>query len=64
MRLVAPNYLEEITRCASGRDKFDELLIDTIQKARDTGYSWKRIGEALGVTRQAATERYAKHMRG
>ena len=41
---------------------YDQLVIDTIQKARDNNVSWTRIGEALGVSRQAATERYKPHM--
>ena len=39
---------------------YDKLVVETIQKARDNGVSWERIGRALGVSRQAATERYHK----
>lgn len=42
---------------------YDQLVIETIQKARDANVSWTRIGEALGVSRQAATERYKPLMR-
>lgn len=63
MKLVYPaNYLDEIATAAKGRAMYDQLLIDTIQKARDAQVSWTRIGEALGVSRQAATERYKPHM--
>ena len=54
------NYLDEITRCAKGRAMYDILLVQTIQKARDNEISWERIGMALGVSRQAATQRYQK----
>jgi hypothetical protein len=64
MKLIVPtNYLTEITKCANGRDQYDSLLIDAIQKARDSYISWERIGDALGVSRQAATQRYARHMK-
>jgi hypothetical protein len=63
MKKVLPtNYLEEITTAARGRAMYDKLVIETIQRARDNYVSWERIGMALGVSRQAATERYAKHM--
>lgn len=64
MKLVVPtHYLDEITTCARGRAMYDNLLVETIQKARDNAVSWERIGEALGVSRQAATQRYQKLMR-
>lgn len=63
MKLVVPtNYLTEIAKCAEGRDQYDELLIAAIQKARDSFISWERIGDALGVSRQAAAQRYGRHM--
>lgn len=64
MKLVYPaNYLDEIATAARGKAMYDSLLVETIQKARDANVSWARIGMALGVSRQAATERYLKHMR-
>jgi len=35
-------------------------LGDWVQLARDRGLSWTEIGQALGVSRQAAWERFAK----
>lgn len=63
MKLVGPDFLDEIATAARGRAMYDQLVIETIQKARDNGYSWGAIGTALNVTRQAARERYAKHMK-
>ena len=57
------DYLHEIASCAKGREKYDRLVVDAIQKARDIGISWGQIGRALGVSRQAAQQRYGKHMR-
>jgi hypothetical protein len=36
----------------------DELLDHFVQQARGQGCSWTQIGEALGVTRQAAQQRH------
>jgi hypothetical protein len=36
----------------------DELLDHFVKEARDQGCSWTQIGEALGVTRQAAQQRH------
>jgi hypothetical protein len=36
----------------------DELLHQSIAAARHAGHSWAEIGELLGVTRQAAHQRY------
>ena len=56
------DYIDEIVRVAKGQSMYDTLMIDTIQAARYGGVSWERIGEALGVTRQAAQQRYGPHM--
>ncbi|MFR0357523.1 ClpX C4-type zinc finger protein [Streptomyces sediminimaris] len=45
-----------LTRDVSSRS---DLAVDQIMKqARDAGYSWTVIGERLGVSRQAARQRY------
>ncbi|HZM32795.1 MAG TPA: Clp protease N-terminal domain-containing protein [Acidimicrobiales bacterium] len=36
----------------------DDLLDHFVTKAREAGMSWAQIGEALGVTRQAAQQRH------
>ncbi|HET6954347.1 MAG TPA: Clp protease N-terminal domain-containing protein [Acidimicrobiales bacterium] len=36
----------------------DDLLDHFVTGAREDGYSWAQIGEALGVTRQAAQQRH------
>lgn len=64
MRLVEPKYLDEIATASKGRAMYDQLVIEAVQAARDAGFSWQSIGQALCVSRQAARERYGKHMRG
>ena len=37
----------------------DKLTRESVQRARTAGHSWTQIGEALGVTKQTAWERYS-----
>lgn len=43
---------------ATLRDAADQKLFELVGFARDAGASWAAIGEALGVTTQAAHQRY------
>jgi len=52
------DMMKDLHRLSQGRDKYDDLIIDAVTVARTNGYSWGMIGEALGVTRQAAFARY------
>jgi len=38
----------------------DEVVRAVVQQARDRGVTWQTIGDALGVSRQAAFQRYGK----
>jgi hypothetical protein len=49
--------LHEACRVAAALDK---LTRESVQRARAAGHSWTEIGEALGVTKQAAWERYSR----
>ncbi len=54
--------LDRISAAATLKDQIeqlgDELLDHFVKDARDAGCSWTQIGEALGVTRQAAQQRH------
>lgn len=54
--------LDRVTAAAAIKDQIealgDELLDRFVKQARDQGCSWTQIGEALGVTRQAAQQRH------
>jgi hypothetical protein len=43
---------------AALRDAADRKLFELVGFAREAGASWAAIGEALGVTTQAAHQRY------
>lgn len=49
-----------ILDAAAVRDAADELLGQRVMQARDAGMSWTKVGELLGITRQAATKRYSR----
>ena len=48
--------LREACRASTALDK---LTRESVQRAREAGHSWTQIGEALGVTKQTAWERYS-----
>jgi hypothetical protein len=39
----------------------DDAIYHAVTGLRDTGYSWADIGARLGVTRQAAQQRWGRH---
>jgi len=42
------------------QDETEWLLVRAVRLARQDGYDWGRIGRLLGVTRQAARERFQR----
>jgi len=48
--------LREACRVTAALDK---LTCESVRRARAAGHSWTEIGQALGVTKQAAWERYS-----
>jgi len=40
------------------RAYIDEQLVDVVREARASGATWSQIGDALGVSHQAAMKRY------
>jgi Clp amino terminal domain, pathogenicity island component len=55
--------LDRVSAAAILKDQLehfgDDLLDHFVQQARDEGCSWTQIGDALGVTRQAAQQRHS-----
>lgn len=61
------DILEEIEwkaeRAASAQrivDKFEQMLAESVARARGEGLTWDEIGDALGMTRQGAQQRYGR----
>ncbi len=53
--------LQTIARLVETRDAALAAIDDAVKAARAAGYTWEAIAEALGVTRQAARERYGAY---
>ena len=54
--------LAAISAWARERDEHDSKLVGLVRAARAQGASWAHIGARLGITKQAAHERFAKEI--
>lgn len=57
-RRVATGDVEALPALAALAAQVDTALGDAVTGLRDTGYSWAEIASRLGVTRQAAQQRW------
>jgi uncharacterized NAD(P)/FAD-binding protein YdhS len=48
---------------ADSEAEIDRIRRDRVRAARAAGASWQQIGDALGITRQAAWEHYSADVR-
>ena len=55
--LVDPLVL--LVALADGAIKVDDKMSDLVAHCRQSGKSWTQIGQALGITKQAAWERFS-----
>ncbi len=51
--------LTALPRIAKTTVQVEKNLTDWVRRARELGATWARIGEALGMTRQSAWERFS-----
>ncbi|MFJ9908409.1 DUF3887 domain-containing protein [Streptomyces sp. NPDC101152] len=58
--LSPPAYLELVRRSQGVDGMAEQVLKLCVQQARDAGHTWQEIGDLLGVTRQAAFQRFGK----
>ncbi len=54
--LDVPEYL--LRRAVIARARCEHQVVDAVVTARRAGLSWSRIGKELGVSAQAAQQRY------
>ena len=63
-RRVADLDIEGLSGLVLLRDELDALIVDSARKLQDQpkgqGYSWSEIGRVLGITKQAAQQRFGK----
>ena len=57
-RRVAAGDIEAVTAMAATAEEMDTAMRDAITGLRQIGYSWADIGLRLGVSRQAAQQRW------
>ena len=53
------DLLREMVRAHGAHQNVDRGVAQHVAALRDRGVSWARIGEALGITRQSAWERFS-----
>jgi hypothetical protein len=58
--LTPPAYLDMVRRSRDVDDLAGQVLKLCVQQSRDAGHTWQEIGDLLGVTRQAAFQRFGK----
>jgi hypothetical protein len=58
--LASPPYLDLIRHAQGTHLVAEQVLRLCVQQARDAGHTWQEIGDLLGVTRQAAFQRFGK----
>jgi hypothetical protein len=59
LELNKHNVLANLGRTLAEYDALDKRVISIIAAARGFGWTWQKIGDTLGTSRQAAWERYA-----
>ena len=59
-RRVADGDIEALTLMVILADDLDDATRQAIDGLRESGYSWAEIGSRLGITRQAAQQRWGR----
>jgi hypothetical protein len=59
-RRVAHGDIDALTAMTSLADQLDAAIGQAVTGLRATGYSWAEIGARLGITRQAAQQRWGQ----
>jgi hypothetical protein len=60
-RRVQDADIEDLADMLAMRDQLDDVIRSTVTEMRAKHeFSWARIGEAMGTTRQAAQQRYGR----
>jgi len=58
--LAPPAYLDQVRNALRAHQLAEQVLKLCVQQSRDAGHTWQEIGDLLGVTRQAAFQRFGK----
>jgi hypothetical protein len=60
IRRIAAGDIESLTHMVSLADDINDAITRSVHGLRAAGYSWAEIGSRLGVTRQAAQQRWGR----
>ncbi len=55
--------LERLALAAQVRARAEQVVVLKVQECRSSGATWQQVGDALGVSMQAAQQRYGKTTR-
>ena len=58
--VASPAYLDIVRRAQRVDELSGQVLKLCVQQSRDAGHTWQELGDLLGVTRQAAFQRFGK----
>ncbi|MFE4856639.1 DUF3887 domain-containing protein [Streptomyces sp. NPDC056670] len=58
--LEPPAYLDLVRRARDVDGLAEQVLKLSVRQSRDAGHTWQEVGDLLGVTRQAAFQRFGK----
>ena len=59
-RRVGDGEVEALALMVGLADELDTAIAEAVRGLRDRGYSWAEIGARLGITRQAAQQRWGQ----
>ena len=61
-RRAADGDVEALTLMTGLADELDAAIAEAVKGLRSRGYSWAEIGSRLGITRQAAQQRWGQQL--
>ncbi len=59
-RRIAVGDVESLAHMIGLADDINDAIAQAVHGLRDAGYSWAEIGSRLGITRQAAQQRWGR----
>ena len=59
-RRIAAGDVESLVHMVTLSDDVDHAIKQAVDGLRDSGYSWAEIGARLGISRQAAQQRWGR----
>jgi uncharacterized NAD(P)/FAD-binding protein YdhS len=55
--------IEALHECSRAETALEKAIWQTVSKAREASHTWTEIGDALGVTKQTAWQRFSGQLR-